>query len=175
MMTSSPISSLSMFRKGLSWLTLCPAITTLPICPGIAVPGQCPGPWSSVVSVTPSYIALETPIFGISIVPTCVNCSAARGSAGGASGFGNVSATVVVVDNVVVGAMVVVVVEVEVVGGMVLVVVVAAVVAAALITAACGTGALRSELLSPHAAIANSNAQLTTVGPRRMPHSASGS
>src|SRR4051795_13514542 len=161
MMTSSPISSLSMFRKGLSWLTLCPAITTLPICPGIAVPGQWPGPWSRVVNVMPSYIALETPILGISIVPTCVSCSAARGSAGGDSGFGNVAATVVVVDDVVVGALVVVVDDVDVVGGIV-VVVVASLVAAAVTAAACATGALSSELSSPHAATAKSSAQDAT-------------
>src|SRR3954447_26811635 len=163
MMTSSPISSLSMFRNGLSWLTLCPAITTLPICPGIAVPGQWPGPWSRVVNVMPSYIALEAPILGISIVPTCVSCSAARGSAGGASGLGNVAATVVVVDDVVVGALVVVVDDVEVVGGMVVVVVVVAgVVAEAVIGAAWATGALRSEL-SPHAANVNRSAPLATI------------
>src|SRR3954453_15250033 len=136
MNTSSPTSSLSMLRNGLSWLTRCPAITTLPICPGIAVPGQWPGPWSSVVSVMPSYIAFDTPIFGISIVPTCANSPAARGSAGGASGLGNVAATVVVVDDVLVGALVVVVDDVEVVGGMVGVVVVAGVVAEAVIGAA---------------------------------------
>src|SRR3954447_5720216 len=180
MMTSSPISSLSMFRNGLSWLTLCPAITTLPICPGIAVPGQWPGPWSRVVNVMPSYIALETPILGISMVPTCVSCSAARGSAGGDSGFGNVAATVVVVDEVVVGALVVVVDDVDVVGGIVVVVVVASVVATEVTAAACATGALLSELSLPHAATANSSAQdatvrLTASQPRRIQHSASGS
>src|SRR4051812_38413400 len=180
MMTSSPISSLSMFRNGLSWLTLCPAITTLPICPGIAVPGQWPGPWSRVVNVMPSYIALETPILGMSIVPTCVSCSAARGSAGGASGLGNVAATVVVVGAVVVGALVVVVDDVDVVGGIVVVVVVAAsVVAAAVIAAAWATGALWSEPSSPHAATTNSSAHAVAVRPalqpRRIPHSASGS
>src|SRR4051812_4695804 len=149
MMTSSPISSLSMFRNGLSWLTLCPAITTLPICPGIAVPGQWPGPWSRVVNVMPSYIALETPILGMSIVPSWVSCSAPRGSAGGASGLGNVAATVVVVDEVVVGALVVVVDDVDVVGGIVVVVVVAAVVAAAGIGAACAKGAPRAGPVSP--------------------------
>ena len=46
----------------------------------------------------PSYIGLDTPIFGISIVPTCVSASAARGSAGALSGFGNVAGTVVVVE-----------------------------------------------------------------------------
>src|SRR3954453_3011211 len=163
MITSSPTSSLSMLRNGLSWLTRGPAIPTLPICPGIAVPGQWPGPWSSVVSVMPSYIALDTPILGISIVPTCVSCSAARGSAGGDSGFGNVAATVVVVDDVVVGALVVVVDDVDVVGGIVVVVVVASVVAAAVTAAACATGALSSELSSPHAATARSSAQDATV------------
>src|SRR3954471_14345769 len=149
MMTSSPISSLSMFRNGLSWLTRCPAITTFPICPGIAVPGQWPGPWSRVVRVMPSNMDFDTPILGISIVPTCVSCSAARGSAGGASGFGKVAGTVVVDD--VVGVLVVVVDDVDVVGGRVLVVVAAVVVAAAaVVTVACATGALLSELSSPH-------------------------
>src|SRR6478672_10901997 len=119
----------------------------------------------------PSYIGLDTPIFGISIVPTCVSASGARGSAGALSGFGNVAGTVVVVDDVVVDVLVVLVVvdDVEVVGGIVVVVVVSAAVA----TGVAAAAAPRSDPLSPHAANVMSSTQAAEVQHRRMAHSAS--
>ena len=60
-----------------------------------------------MVSVIPSNSDLITPIFGISIVPSSTTGSAARGSAGTASGLGSVAGTVVVVDDDVVVELVV--------------------------------------------------------------------
>ncbi len=64
----------------------------------------------------PSYIVIDTPIFGISIVPSSITGSGARSSVGGGSGFGSVGGVVlvdvVVVDVVVVELVVVVLVVV---------------------------------------------------------------
>jgi hypothetical protein len=121
----------------------------------------------------PSYIDFDTPIFGISMVPTWVSASAARGSAGGLSGSGKVAGTAVVVGAIVVDVLVelVVVDEVEVGGG--LVVVTTVVVAGAVMAAAGVASAPRSELSSPHAANVRTNTQLAAIQARRMVHSAS--
>lgn len=68
----------------------------------------------------PSYIVIDTSIFGISIVPSSITGSAARSSVGGGSGTGSV-VLVVVLDVLVVGGAVVLVVLV--VGGIVVLVV----------------------------------------------------
>jgi hypothetical protein len=44
----------------------------------------------------PSYIVIDTPIFGISIVPSSITGSGARSSVGGGSGFGSVGGVVLV-------------------------------------------------------------------------------
>lgn len=69
----------------------------------------------------PSYIVIDTPIFGISIVPSSITGSGARSSVGGGSGFGSVGG-VVLVDVVVVDVVVVELVVVLVVVGTVVVV-----------------------------------------------------
>lgn len=66
----------------------------------------------------PSYIVIDTSIFGISIVPSSITGSAARSSVGGGSGIGSVVLVVLVVGGavvlvvLVVGGIVVLVVEV---------------------------------------------------------------
>ena len=69
----------------------------------------------------PSYIVIDTPIFGISIVPSSITGSGARSSVGGGSGFGR-GGGVVLVDVVVLEVVVVELVVVLVVVGTVVVV-----------------------------------------------------
>src|SRR3954468_9104066 len=105
MITSSPATRSSRWRKSAWWLTRCPAMTALPISPGIAVPGQWPGPLLSVDSRMPSNIWAESPMAGISIDPTSTRGSVVPSSAGGASGTGSEllggggGAAIVVVDD----------------------------------------------------------------------------
>ena len=91
-----------MLRNTLCLLVRCPPTTTLPIWPGSALPGQWPGPWSSVVSLIPSYIVMYTSIAGISIQPTSMTGSMPFSSGGGAIGWGRTTGMVVVVVVVVV-------------------------------------------------------------------------
>ena len=86
-----------MLRNTLCLLVRCPPTTTLPMWPGSALPGQWPGPWSSVVSLIPSYIAMYTSIAGISIEPTSMTGSTPFSSSGGAIGWGRTTGMVVVV------------------------------------------------------------------------------
>ena len=111
--------------------------------------------------MTPSNIDLTTPIFGISMEPSSMIGSGARGSAGTASGFGKVTGTVVVVD------VDDVVVEVEVVAGVVVVVVAATV--AVDVAAATAVAVVSS---SPHAVSTSSAVHPIAIHLRRMPHSA---
>src|SRR3712207_2033209 len=113
-MTSSPGTSLSMWRNGRVLVTRWPATTTLPTWPGRAVPGQWLGPRSIDTSEMPWLSGTLSPSLGISMVPSSTWGSWAYSSAGGAAGWGAGSTNVVVV----VGGTVVVV-----VGGAVVVVV----------------------------------------------------
>jgi hypothetical protein len=111
------------------------------------------------------------PIFGISIVPSATRGSAARGSAGGLSGFGNVSGAADVVGAVVVDVdvdVLVVVDDVDVVGGVVEVVVVDLMVVEGSVATA-----LALDLSSPHEAMTNRAAQPIAIALRRIPQSAS--
>ena len=111
------------------------------------------------------------PIFGISIVPSATRGSAARGSAGGLSGFGNVSGAADVVGAVVVDVdvdVLVVVDDVDVVGGVVEVVVVDLIV-----VAGSEATALALDLSSPHEAMTSRAAQPSVIALRRIAQSAS--
>src|SRR5688500_3098226 len=108
-MISSPATISLIRRKRWLCVTRCPAKTELPSGPGTALPGQWPGALSIAVRLTPSYMGWTSPILGIWISPILTIGTAARGLAGGASGFVRAAGAAPVV--LVVGGSVVVVVS----------------------------------------------------------------